>query len=179
MRSPHTASYATGPHYRTPHPRAPPRHLCCPLPRPRTNIAILRIVNKGKRTIYNLAIAMQQRSLAAASVAMAPDITLDQVPCWSDPDQRISLVSPTPAGSETPPSSFLSYDPLIGDERLWSRGPWHVVIPRRSQGTSGGESTHGTSRPTPSSTQPTRLDHLCLPNFLHESRKDGRWHCSV
>jgi hypothetical protein len=86
MRSPHTVSYATGPHYRTPHPRAPPRHLCCPLPRPRTNIAILRFVNKGKRTIYNLAIAMQQRSLAAASVAMAPDITLDQVPCWSDPD---------------------------------------------------------------------------------------------
>jgi hypothetical protein len=61
---------------------------------------------------------MQQRSPAVASTAMAPGVTLDQVSCWNDPDHCISLVSPTPAGSETLPSSFLSYDPLIGDERL-------------------------------------------------------------
>jgi hypothetical protein len=46
-----------------------------------------------------------------------PAVTLDQVPRWSDPDQRISPLSPTSAGSETPPSSFLSFsDPLTGDD---------------------------------------------------------------
>jgi hypothetical protein len=45
-------------------------------------------------------------------------VTLDQVPRWSDADQRLSpSSSPTAAGSdETPASSFLSFaDPLIGD----------------------------------------------------------------
>ena len=75
---------------------------------------------------------MQNRSPSAASAsasptaaaAMAPGVggvepavTLDQVPRWSDPDQRISSLSPTAAGSETQSSSFLSFsDPLTGDD---------------------------------------------------------------
>jgi len=75
---------------------------------------------------------MQNRSPSAASAsasptaaaAMAPGVggvepavTLDQVPRWSDPDQRISSLSPTAAGSETQTSSFLSFsDPLTGDD---------------------------------------------------------------
>ena len=75
---------------------------------------------------------MQHRSPAAASpsasvaasAAMAPGVggvepavTLDQVPRWSDPDQRICASSPTASGSETPASSFLSFsDPLTGDD---------------------------------------------------------------
>uniref|UniRef100_A0A0E0CV98 Macro domain-containing protein n=2 Tax=Oryza meridionalis TaxID=40149 RepID=A0A0E0CV98_9ORYZ len=64
-------------------------------------------------------------SAAAAAAAAAPGVggvepavTLDQVPRWSDADQRLSSSSsPTTAGSdETPASSFLSFaDPLIGD----------------------------------------------------------------
>ncbi|RLN41558.1 hypothetical protein C2845_PM01G03270 [Panicum miliaceum] len=61
---------------------------------------------------------------AAAAAAMAPGaggvepaVTLDQVPRWSDPDQRISALSPTAAGSETQTLSFLSFsDPLTGDD---------------------------------------------------------------
>ncbi|XP_066400531.1 uncharacterized protein [Miscanthus floridulus] len=67
---------------------------------------------------------------AAASAAMAPGVggvepavTLDQVPRWSDPDQRISPLSPTAAGSDTPPSSFLSFsDPLTGDDAAAGAG---------------------------------------------------------
>ncbi|RCV46525.1 hypothetical protein SETIT_9G538400v2 [Setaria italica] len=79
---------------------------------------------------------MQHRSPSAASASASPTassaaaspmapgvggvepaVTLDQVPRWSDPDQRISPLSPTSAGSETPPSSFLSFsDPLTGDD---------------------------------------------------------------
>ncbi|XP_052147837.1 uncharacterized protein LOC127766742 [Oryza glaberrima] len=75
---------------------------------------------------------MQQRSPTAASASASassvaaaagvggvePAVTLDQVPRWSDADQRLSpSSSPTAAGSdETPASSFLSFaDPLIGD----------------------------------------------------------------
>ncbi|KAF0889941.1 hypothetical protein E2562_034336 [Oryza meyeriana var. granulata] len=73
---------------------------------------------------------MQHRSptaasaLASSAAAMAPGVggvepavALDQVPRWSDPDQRLcSSSSPTAAGSEAPASSFLSFaDPLIGD----------------------------------------------------------------
>lgn len=96
---------------------------------------------------------------ATAAAAMAPGIgglqpavTLDQVPCWSDPDQRISPLSPTSAGSETPPSSFLSFsDPLTGDDAaggpggrdasrfpvdheinskiyLWRGNPWNLEV---------------------------------------------------
>lgn len=86
------------------------------------------------------ATAMQHRSPEAASAsasptaaaveAMAPGVggvepavTLDQVPRWSDPDQRISLLSPTAAGSETPASSFLSFsDPLTGDDAAAGAG---------------------------------------------------------
>ncbi|XP_006649411.1 protein GDAP2 homolog [Oryza brachyantha] len=107
---------------------------------------------------------MQHRSPTAASAssvaALAPGVggveltvTLDQVPRWSDPDQRLSSSSsPTAAaGSETPASSFLSFaDPLIGDGAagaggrgasrfpvdheinskicLWRGHPWNVEV---------------------------------------------------
>ena len=71
-----------------------------------------------------------------------------------------SLLSPTAAGFETPLSFFLSYDPLTGDERPREPGamacrdsPLITGSTRRS--TSGSESTHGTSRLTPSSTHPS------------------------
>ena len=109
---------------------------------------------------------MQNRSPSAASAsasptaaaAMAPGVggvepavTLDQVPRWSDPDQRISSLSPTAAGSETQSSSFLSFsDPLTGDDAggggrggasrfpvdqeinsriyLWRGHPWNLEV---------------------------------------------------
>ena len=87
---------------------------------------------------------MQNRSPSAASAsasptaaaAMAPGVggvepavTLDQVPRWSDPDQRISSLSPTAAGSETQSSSFLSFsDPLTGDDA--AAGPGGRVASR-------------------------------------------------
>ncbi|KAL6901832.1 hypothetical protein ACP4OV_004708 [Aristida adscensionis] len=66
---------------------------------------------------------------AAAVAAMAPGVggielavTLDQVPRWSDPDQRLCS-SPTAAGSETPALSFLSFsDPLTGDDAAAGAG---------------------------------------------------------
>ncbi|KAI4966548.1 hypothetical protein ZWY2020_040553 [Hordeum vulgare] len=82
---------------------------------------------------------MQHRSPAAATAsgaastaaAMAPGVsgvepavTLDQVPRWSDPDQRLYTPSSSPAaadaadgGSEPAASAFLSFsDPLTGDD---------------------------------------------------------------
>lgn len=74
---------------------------------------------------------------AAASAAMAapgvggvePAVTLDQVPRWSDPDQRLYAPSSSSAaaaggveageggGSEPAASAFLSFsDPLTGDD---------------------------------------------------------------
>jgi hypothetical protein len=92
---------------------------------------------------------------AAAAAAMAPGVggvepavTLDQVPRWSDPDQRLPS-SPTAAGSEAPASSFLSFaDPLdaaagaggrgasrfpVDDEvnskiYLWRGHPWNLEV---------------------------------------------------
>ncbi|KAL5231376.1 hypothetical protein ABZP36_030152 [Zizania latifolia] len=79
---------------------------------------------------------MQHRSPAAATASMAPGVggvepavTLDQVPRWSDPDQRLHAPSsssfPTAGGAETgedggsepTASAFLSFsDPLTGDD---------------------------------------------------------------
>ncbi|KAK1652909.1 hypothetical protein QYE76_070714 [Lolium multiflorum] len=51
-----------------------------------------------------------------------PAVTLDQVPRWSDPDQRLPS-SPTAAGSEAPASSFLSFaDPLDAAAGAGGRG---------------------------------------------------------
>ena len=82
---------------------------------------------------------MQHRSPAAATASGAasaaaamepgvggvePAVTLDQVPRWSDPDQRLYTPSSSSAtaeaadgGSEPAASAFLSFsDPLTGDD---------------------------------------------------------------
>ncbi|GJN30320.1 hypothetical protein PR202_gb18615 [Eleusine coracana subsp. coracana] len=62
-------------------------------------------------------------AMAPAVGGIEPAVTLDQVPRWSDPDQRLSSSSPTAAGSEPPASSFISFsDPLIGDEAAAGAG---------------------------------------------------------
>ncbi|GJN09068.1 hypothetical protein PR202_ga27039 [Eleusine coracana subsp. coracana] len=62
-------------------------------------------------------------AMAPAVGGIEPAVTLDQVPRWSDPDQRLSSSSPTAAGSEPPVSSFISFsDPLIGDEAAAGAG---------------------------------------------------------
>jgi hypothetical protein len=68
------------------------------------------------------------------STATSPTAKGVTVALSGDLDQRISPVFPTAAGSETPASSFLSYDLLIGDEWLRGPGPWRVAIHRRSRG---------------------------------------------
>ncbi|XP_051206257.1 uncharacterized protein [Lolium perenne] len=74
-------------------------------------------------------------SAAAAAIALGvggiePAVTLDQVPRWSDPDQRLYAPNSSSAaaeaaggGSEPAASSFLSFsDPLTGDDAGGARG---------------------------------------------------------
>jgi hypothetical protein len=74
-------------------------------------------------------------SAAAAAIALGvggiePAVTLDQVPRWSDPDQRLYPPNSSSAaaeaaggGSEPAASSFLSFsDPLTGDDAGGARG---------------------------------------------------------
>jgi hypothetical protein len=61
--------------------------------------------------------------MAPAVGGIEPAVTLDQVPRWTDPDQRLSLSSPTATESEALASSFISLsDPLTGDEAAAGAG---------------------------------------------------------
>jgi hypothetical protein len=62
-------------------------------------------------------------AMAPAVGGIEPAVTLDQVPRWTDPDQRLSLSSPTATESEALASSFISLsDPLTGDEAAAGAG---------------------------------------------------------
>jgi hypothetical protein len=62
-------------------------------------------------------------AMASAVGGIEPAVTLHPVPRWNDPDQRLSLSSPTAAGSDAPASSFMSFsDPLTGDEAAAGAG---------------------------------------------------------
>jgi hypothetical protein len=105
-----------------------------------------------------------------------PAITLDQVRCWSDPDQRIFPSASDEAsagaggGSEQPAASgFFSFsDPLTvdgaggGGRGGASRFPVDQEI--NSKIYTSGEGTPGTSKSTPSSIPPTRFAVPDIPS---------------
>jgi hypothetical protein len=109
---------------------------------------------------------MQPRLLASSSAAAAmapgvggvePVVTLDQVPRWSDLDQRLfPAAAEEEVGSEPPP--YLSFsDPLTGDVAGGAAVTRASPSTRRSTpGSTSGAANPGTSRSTPSSTPPTR-----------------------